>query len=224
VKRDDPAQGRAPADALNVVDQLTASGRHGGRFANVTVNGMRRLGLHGTGLFGMGFACGRYFDEQGSFKRLNGLPVGAVVDPSRLPDVLALAGVSEKTWENNVSTWIRIRMAHRCKPGFVALFADPRDGAQATCPKCSKPLAAVPSAGSASPVSREESSRLPGESEHESLVASNAERTVVETAAVPSAVGVQVQEVPPQEALQKSRRGFIASVISASLIETSPRC
>ncbi|HEX5937154.1 MAG TPA: hypothetical protein VFZ75_05620 [Actinomycetota bacterium] len=151
----------------------------------MTIEGMRRLTLARVGLFDMSFAAGRYFDRQGSYKRLNGLPVGSVVDRSRLPDVLELAGVSEKTWENNASTWVRLRMAHRCKPGRVALFAEPQDGALASCPKCHRPLdrgSVLPAPGRWSPGSGEESSRLPGESEHEPLIASNAERTVAGSA------------------------------------------
>jgi hypothetical protein len=197
-----PAHGRGLADAHDVGADSTAHERHGGRFANVTVQGMRRLTLRRLGLFDMSYAVGRYFDQHGSFKRLNGLPVGAVVDASRLPDVLELAGVTEKTWENNVSSWVRLRMAHRCRPGVVALFMEPLDGAGAICPKCHRPLeraASLPAPGSVSPALREDSSRLAGESEHESLVASNAERTVVGTAAVPKAVGSQLREDPSQE-------------------------
>ena len=97
----------------------------------MTVQGMRRLGVRKLGLYDMSYAAGRYYDQHGSFKRLNGLPVGSVVDASRLPDVLSLAGVSEKTWENNVSSWVRLRMAHRCRPGIVALFVEPLDGTYA---------------------------------------------------------------------------------------------
>jgi hypothetical protein len=193
-----PALGRASADAHDVAGNSTPVERHGGRFANVTVEGMRRLTVRRLRLFDMGFAAGRYFDAYGSFRRLNGLPVGSVVDSARLPDVLELAGVSEKTWENNVSSWVPLRMAHRCKPRTVALFVSPLDGAEAICPRCHRALeraSSLPNRGSDSPALREESSRLAGESEHESPVASNAERTVVGTVAVES----QVPEVPSQK-------------------------
>ena len=177
----------AIADSRSEVEsKSTAQERHGGRFSNVTVQGMRRLPAGSFRLFAFGSAGGRYYDDLG-FKRVSGLPTGTVVDSSRLPDVLELAGVSEKTWENNVSSWVRLRMAHRCRPGSVALFAEPRDGAEALCSRCQRPLdraVSLPAPGNVSPVSREESSRLPGESEHESLVASKAEKTVVGTAAV----------------------------------------
>ena len=122
----------APADSRSEVEsKSSAEERHGGRFANVTVQGMRRLGVRKLGLYDMSYAAGRYYDQHGSFMRLNGLPVGSVVDASRLPDVLSLAGVCEKTWENNVSSWVRLRMAHRCRPGIVALFVEPLDGTYA---------------------------------------------------------------------------------------------
>jgi hypothetical protein len=177
-----PAWGASADSRSEVESKSSAEERHAGRFANVTLKGMKRLPPGSFRLFDIGFAVGRYFDENGQFKRLGRLPLGSVVDPSRLPDVLEIAGVAEKTWENAVSSWVRLRMAHRCRPRVVALFVEPRDGLSAACLRCGAALhrgdESLPAPGNDSPGSREESSRLQGEFEHESLVASKVERDV----------------------------------------------
>ena len=89
--------------------------------------------------------------------------------------------VSAKRWENAVTEWVQVRMAHRCRRGVVILFVEPRDGLDARCVRCGESLrrgAVLPSDGSASPAVREGSSRSTGGIEHGSLVARRVEERV----------------------------------------------
>jgi hypothetical protein len=67
--------------------------------------------------------------------------VGIELKPRQRDAVLERLGISPKTSANAVTSWIALRLAHRCSRAVVCLFTTPLKGDAAICPGCRASLA-----------------------------------------------------------------------------------
>ena len=144
MKHEDPAQGRASADGLNVEDKSTEGGRHGAgsltvkqrrRFPAVTVDGILARPPVTAQAHDLALSLGKVMRRDGTFELLRGPDDMLCVEirPSHRDKVLELLGLSAWSWGEYVREWKVAGMAHGCsdlKRGAVRLFLEP----MAVCP------------------------------------------------------------------------------------------
>ena len=117
----------------------------GNRFFAVRRDGGFRVKSVGGMVFQLAGSYGQLLDRDGRTKHYPHDSPGSAIPPDRLPVILGDLEIAEATWNGYVNRWQRLRMAHRCKGGFVCLFTAPRDGPGATCPRaqCRRPLPTI---------------------------------------------------------------------------------
>jgi len=101
---------------------------------------------------------GSWISDQGVHVKLRQgqRAVATRVSSSERGKICAALGISEKTFNNHATHWVKRRLAHRCQRGVVTLFMTPLRGSAAVCPACGKSLN-VPRSRTDSPGIRDES-------------------------------------------------------------------
>lgn len=52
--------------------------------------------------------------------------IASQVRPTHRDKTLRILGLEKKTWDNNVTQWTKLRMAHQCSGTIVTLFTEPQ--------------------------------------------------------------------------------------------------
>ena len=73
-------------------------------------------------------------------------------------------GIKNKTWQNKMSRWAKLDLAHNCSTTSDCLFVEPLGGSAAPCPGCSRSLGLSLGAGTNLPPVRETHSPSAGTS------------------------------------------------------------